>query len=63
MALIQNQHRPVNVQAVVLDFKIPVDDGSNSGYRQWRRKATTLPSIVNAQDYYPFRMIMPARKF
>ncbi|MBK7911439.1 RHS repeat-associated core domain-containing protein [Candidatus Pollutiaquabacter sp.] len=50
-----------NVQAVVLDFKIPVDDGSNStanGIADYY-----IANIVNAQDYYPFGMIMPARDF
>ena len=51
-----------NVQAVVLDFKIPVDDGSNGTVNDGIADYY-IANIVNAQDYYPFGMIMPNRDF
>ena len=50
-----------NVQAVVSDYKIPVDDGSNGGVANDGIGDYQIANILSAQDYYPFGMIMPGR--
>ena len=52
-----------NVQAVVTDYKIPVDDGSNGGVANDGIWDYQIASILSAQDYYPFGMAMPGRRF
>ena len=52
-----------NVQAVVTDYKIPVDDGSNGGVANDGIWDYQIASILSAQDYYPFGMAMPGREF
>ena len=63
-----------NVLATISDKKVPVDDGTyahNSSMGLQEKVNSTLDGVldyynadvVTANDYYPFGMILPGRKF
>jgi RHS repeat-associated protein len=47
-----------NVLVTISDRKLGVDDGTKDGVVDWY-----VADVVTANDYYPFGMMMPGRKF